>query len=29
MPLGTYPSVCDVHLYPRSDGKYQLVGGAA
>ena len=29
LPLGTYPSVCDVHLYPRSDGKYQLVGGAA
>lgn len=29
LPLGTYSSACDVHLYPRSDGRYQPVGGGA
>ena len=25
LPLGTHPSVCDVHLYPRSDDRYHPV----
>lgn len=25
LPLGMYPSVTDVHLYPRSDGRYRPV----